>query len=544
MNVNLDSLFGSKSNVEPSQSSGYVPPPPPCDPPPPPLMQQQVPFGVDRAPTVPPPPFESVVSTPVAPATHYKTTPQQQQPIVQSYAPNIHAATAPNISAGGTVLPVGAAYSQPFYQLQPPPAAPVVPPSPQTMCYAQFPQAAMPYGMTTSDPFAPSATPGVPVGVQPKAHFVSRTNVAEPITLKDASASLQEEEDRKQLEKIIQLRKELEKEREKELKKREELETWGCPSCTYRNALDTNTCGMCDTCRPGYNPPANSAASVVSHNLVTPHSKALASVPTAPAGPTAWLCSMCSAPNEAHHTNCKMCNSYQRNGTPIVAAPGAPASSAAPSLATAWLCGICGKNNKASNPRCEACSSYKSKGTPIIDNSSPQGGTDGTISSEITWKCSVCTLENPVTSALCDACQSGQRPRHLAQPKKSHSLPEHEEDRSRGSQKWWSCGSCTFQNTWALERCEMCSVLRPSHMKPPPSATRPSKHEEGVDVQWQSDEAATACNRCHQPFTFKRRRHHCRACGYVFCGGCSPFTLPVRSPVPERVCFDCHEARK
>eukprot|EP00756_Hemistasia_phaeocysticola_P022020 Hpha_TRINITY_DN15806_c1_g6::TRINITY_DN15806_c1_g6_i1::g.188277::m.188277 len=39
---------------------------------------------------------------------------------------------------------------------------------------------------------------------------------------------------------------------------------------------------------------------------------------------------------------------------------------------------------------------------------------------------------------------------------------------------------------------------------------------------WQPDGEATCCNYCQQEFSFTRRRHHCRACGLVFCRTCCP----------------------
>jgi hypothetical protein len=40
-------------------------------------------------------------------------------------------------------------------------------------------------------------------------------------------------------------------------------------------------------------------------------------------------------------------------------------------------------------------------------------------------------------------------------------------------------------------------------------------------AQWVSDSQVKACTRCQAPFTFVRRRHHCRVCGLIFCNSCT-----------------------
>ena len=46
--------------------------------------------------------------------------------------------------------------------------------------------------------------------------------------------------------------------------------------------------------------------------------------------------------------------------------------------------------------------------------------------------------------------------------------------------------------------------------------------------QWVRDKMVTMCMRCQEPFNaLTRRRHHCRACGYVS-------TPPPRPPLPAR----------
>lgn len=53
----------------------------------------------------------------------------------------------------------------------------------------------------------------------------------------------------------------------------------------------------------------------------------------------------------------------------------------------------------------------------------------------------------------------------------------------------------------------------------------------------------TMCMRCQEPFNaLTRRRHHCRACGYVVCARCSDYRAELKYDAnrPNRVCLDCY----
>ena len=59
---------------------------------------------------------------------------------------------------------------------------------------------------------------------------------------------------------------------------------------------------------------------------------------------------------------------------------------------------------------------------------------------------------------------------------------------------------------------------------------------------WVPDAQAPSCHCCGMEFTLLRRRHHCRACGKVFCGKCSQHreSLPYYGYIKEvRVCESC-----
>ncbi|XP_077855217.1 FYVE, RhoGEF and PH domain-containing protein 2 isoform X6 [Macaca mulatta] len=61
--------------------------------------------------------------------------------------------------------------------------------------------------------------------------------------------------------------------------------------------------------------------------------------------------------------------------------------------------------------------------------------------------------------------------------------------------------------------------------------------------QWVRDKMVTMCMRCQEPFNaLTRRRHHCRACGYVVCARCSDYRaeLKYNDNRQNRVCLHCY----
>ncbi|XP_060087511.1 FYVE, RhoGEF and PH domain-containing protein 2 isoform X2 [Heteronotia binoei] len=61
--------------------------------------------------------------------------------------------------------------------------------------------------------------------------------------------------------------------------------------------------------------------------------------------------------------------------------------------------------------------------------------------------------------------------------------------------------------------------------------------------QWVRDKLVTMCMRCKEPFNaITRRRHHCRACGYVVCARCSEYKTELQYDRngPKRVCMKCY----
>uniref|UniRef100_A0AAY4EB78 FYVE-type domain-containing protein n=1 Tax=Denticeps clupeoides TaxID=299321 RepID=A0AAY4EB78_9TELE len=64
-----------------------------------------------------------------------------------------------------------------------------------------------------------------------------------------------------------------------------------------------------------------------------------------------------------------------------------------------------------------------------------------------------------------------------------------------------------------------------------------------VQPSWVPDSEAPVCMNCGQKFTFTRRRHHCRACGKVYCAVCCSRKSRLKYLEKEaRVCVLCHDS--
>mmetsp|Transcript_19266 Transcript_19266/g.35347 ORF Transcript_19266/g.35347 Transcript_19266/m.35347 type:complete len:229 (+) Transcript_19266:1114-1800(+) len=61
--------------------------------------------------------------------------------------------------------------------------------------------------------------------------------------------------------------------------------------------------------------------------------------------------------------------------------------------------------------------------------------------------------------------------------------------------------------------------------------------------RWTSDETNLGCEACQVPFSLWNRRHHCRKCGRLLCGSCTPYLelVPELGYTKEkvRVCVSC-----
>ncbi|XP_074515442.1 pleckstrin homology domain-containing family F member 2-like [Sebastes fasciatus] len=64
-------------------------------------------------------------------------------------------------------------------------------------------------------------------------------------------------------------------------------------------------------------------------------------------------------------------------------------------------------------------------------------------------------------------------------------------------------------------------------------------------ITWIPDRASAVCMRCSNRFSVTQRRHHCRKCGFVVCGGCSKKRAVISHIHPTkvlRVCTMCHSS--
>ncbi|KAG7268555.1 hypothetical protein CRUP_036312 [Coryphaenoides rupestris] len=60
---------------------------------------------------------------------------------------------------------------------------------------------------------------------------------------------------------------------------------------------------------------------------------------------------------------------------------------------------------------------------------------------------------------------------------------------------------------------------------------------------WIPDNVSAVCMRCFYKFSPTHRRHHCRSCGFLVCGGCSKWRALLRHihlSDMQRVCKSCH----
>jgi hypothetical protein len=71
---------------------------------------------------------------------------------------------------------------------------------------------------------------------------------------------------------------------------------------------------------------------------------------------------------------------------------------------------------------------------------------------------------------------------------------------------------------------------------------QPLPPEEWNRSHWASDTEGAECEQCHVAFSTFVRRHHCRACGQLYCHRCSNYRMLLPElgyGEPQRVCVTC-----
>jgi len=63
---------------------------------------------------------------------------------------------------------------------------------------------------------------------------------------------------------------------------------------------------------------------------------------------------------------------------------------------------------------------------------------------------------------------------------------------------------------------------------------------------WQPDDDVKKCNKCNSEFSLFKRKHHCRACGKIYCSNCTSKNTKIKNlgydEEPVKVCDGCFES--
>ena len=72
---------------------------------------------------------------------------------------------------------------------------------------------------------------------------------------------------------------------------------------------------------------------------------------------------------------------------------------------------------------------------------------------------------------------------------------------------------------------------------------RSSVKQKTLCGEWELDDSRSDCYLCKTPFTWSRRRHHCRGCGRLVCGKCSVHLILYKElgEIPVRACDECKQ---
>ncbi|KAM9801239.1 zinc finger FYVE domain-containing protein 16 [Neosynchiropus ocellatus] len=169
----------------------------------------------------------------------------------------------------------------------------------------------------------------------------------------------------------------------------------------------------------------------------------------------------------------------------------------------------------------------------------------------------VCPAESeaasPTSTRLCSRgseeppFHGGARPKQLhCQSARSPPAGEEEDERAGlGSSVDGPDPNTPSAPSNAAQECLVYGCDELSEPPPYPGAPATSKEEEQLGSRqpaWVPDADAPACMNCEQRFTFTKRRHHCRACGKVYCAVCCSRKCKLKYLEKEaRVCLTCFD---
>eukprot|EP01119_Soliformovum_irregulare_P000489 TRINITY_DN1033_c0_g1_i1.p1 TRINITY_DN1033_c0_g1~~TRINITY_DN1033_c0_g1_i1.p1 ORF type:complete len:423 (+),score=99.05 TRINITY_DN1033_c0_g1_i1:65-1333(+) len=96
------------------------------------------------------------------------------------------------------------------------------------------------------------------------------------------------------------------------------------------------------------------------------------------------------------------------------------------------------------------------------------------------------------------------------------------------------CNTAIMAPQWLFSTAPMAP---PAVVLPPDVSFRPP---------WQPDNQVSSCNSCQKGFSLFKRKHHCRACGKIYCDDCTKKTTKILNlgydENPVRVCDGCYSS--
>ncbi|KAG7233512.1 hypothetical protein INR49_006971 [Caranx melampygus] len=154
---------------------------------------------------------------------------------------------------------------------------------------------------------------------------------------------------------------------------------------------------------------------------------------------------------------------------------------------------------------------------------------------------------NSCTAKPQDLHQQRRRRRRRGEEQEQEEEQEEEQERrSIPTAALFTPPRSSTTTPWATMTCQS---PRPTRGSPTEGARTVNWRREGAEEPgsrqpaWVPDCEAPTCMNCYQRFTFTKRRHHCRACGKVYCAVCCNRKCKLKYLEKEaRVCVICFDA--